>query len=568
MSNRFSLRLLIRYRAWVGLAGVAVIFLYLVFHAILRLGVISPLGSEASLKVLFRIINFTFILAITAVTLSIIAYTLTNLFPERFLAPLDAGETASLITRIVHLGFIFVITATIFGAVSYTLPRVLPPSFFDPVPKLDYALAIAKMFDPFDVDPMAKILDRIEIYPGFPYYSRESDHPTLWPVRVSSDRNALFLEYEDFLARYPVQEALAAASQGKEAADKIEILGGQNSDSDLAKAETILNLRSLFYNSLSSDPHALARYLGTEGATDFLRIEKTRQKLRQDFPNRFAIARIKNVGKRDAQNVTIEFDLFGELYDVAINADPGQIRNTQYDRAKNRIVIEQILPGSQVEIRLWYRYYSVKNRTFPDKRDFILELTQGIVINNVAVSEGITALNKKLMDGFSADELLYIGAAAKKDDYSNELAEYFKEQGKRLEEHMKNYDEEHPSFKDVSSKWLAASSRPDENVNAIWVRFDSKAGKAYKAIHVFHHPKGPYILLSSTDKDRDDFLRVEAALSNAYQGTVEGQISDRGDDICDTVSVANGFTQKGVAEQVDTFFGSAFNRVVIEAVYY
>lgn len=133
---------------------------------------------------------------------------------------------------------------------------------------------------------------------------------------------------------------------------------------------------------------------------------------------------------------------------------------------------------------------------------------------------------------------------------------------------MKNYDEEHPSFKDVSSKWLAASSRPDENVNAIWVRFDSKAGKAYKAIHVFHHPKGPYILLSSTDKDRDDFLRVEAALSNAYQGTVEGQISDRGDDICDTVSVANGFTQKGVAEQVDTFFGSAFNRVVIEAVYY
>jgi hypothetical protein len=133
---------------------------------------------------------------------------------------------------------------------------------------------------------------------------------------------------------------------------------------------------------------------------------------------------------------------------------------------------------------------------------------------------------------------------------------------------MESSEKEHPSFKDVSSEWLAASNRSDESVNAIWVTFASKAGKAYKAIHVFHQPSGPYVLLCSTDKDREDFSRVEAALSQVYQGTAEGRISDRGNDICDIVSVASGFTQKGVAEQVDTFFRRTFDRVAIEAVHY
>jgi len=519
MNIRSFLSRLIKFRAAMGVASIAIIVLYLVYLGILRLGIISTLGAEASFNILTRIINFTFILAITVFILSII---------------------------------------------SYTLHKVLPASFFEPIPKIEYAIAIAKMFDPYDVNPLAQINDRLELYPGFPYYSRESDHPTLWPLRVNRDRQALFLEYDTFLSRYPVVKALEASHGNK----GIQVFGKGFSASERDKIETIANLRAWFNDTLHGDHRAVEEHLGAEAAATFLRIEDTRSELRRHFPNRIALARIKNAGKRDARDVTIEFDLFGELYDVAINADPDRVRRAEYDRAKKHIVIEQILPGSQVEIRLWYQYYSVENKVFPDERDFILELTQGIVINNVAVSEGIAALNEKLMDGFSAYELLYIGAAAKKDDYSDELAKYFEEQGKRLEAHMKNYDEEHPSLKDVSSKQLAASNRPDESVNAIWVRFDSKAGMAYKAVHVFHHPEGPYILLSSTDRDREDFLRVEAALSNAYQGTAKGQISDRGDDICDIVSVANGFTQKGVAEQVDTFFQNNFDRVAIEAVHY
>jgi hypothetical protein len=570
MRNRLSLRLLIRLRAPIGVASVAVIILYFIYWGILRLGIITPLGSDASFNVITRIINFTFILALTTVTLSIISYTLPKILPAKFFAPLDPTATASLLTKVVNLGFILVVTATIFGAISYTLPKVLPPSFFEPLPKIEYATAIAKMFDPYEVSRSAQLLDRMEIYPGFPYYSRASDHPTLWPVRVSSDREALFLQYEAFIGRYAVEIAKAlAASQGDKAAkNSFQILGGGYSPSERAKIETILALRSWFYNTLAGDPQAAAQYLGQEGAAAFLRVEEARHRLRQHFPNRIAFIRIKNAGKRDARNVTVDFDLFGELYDIAINADPTQVHKAEYDRAKKRLVIEQVMPGSLSEIQLWYRYYSVKNRVFPDERDFILELTQGLVINNIAVSNGIATLNKELMHGFSAYECLYIGAAVKKDNYASDLAQYFEKQNQAYKKTMERYDQEHPSFKNVSPAWLAESSRPDASVNAVWVSFVSKAGKAYKAVHVFHHSKGPYILLSSKDKDREDFKRVEAGLAQAYQGTPEGQISERIDDICTSISVKSGFTQKGVAEQVDQFFRSAFERVAIEAVYY
>lgn len=566
-SNLFFRRL-INVRAYVGVAGIAVIILYFVYLGILRLGIISPLGAEASFTVISRIINFTFILATTAVVLSITAYTLPNILPAKLLAPLDPKATAGLVARVVDLMFTLGITATIFGAVSYTLPKVLPPSFFEPVPKIEYALAIVKMIDPYEVSNLSKIMDKIELYPGFPYYSRESDHPTLWPVRVTKDRAKLFQKYESFLLEFPEEIALALSAGNDESKSSIEILGGGYSNNERAKIETIANLRTFFYTTLDANPVALSRYLGRNATIRFLEIEKARVEIRQHFPNRLALLRIHNKGKRDARNVTIEFDLFGELYDTTINADPEQVRKAEYDRAKRRFEIEQIQPGSHVEIRLWYRYYSVENRVFPDERDFILELTQGLVVNNVVISDGLVVLNENLMEDFSVYERLYLGDAAKKDDYSKELTEYFKKKNKALAEHMKKYDEEHPSFKDVSPEWLAASNRPDESVNAIWARFTSKAGKSYKAIHVFNHPSGPYILLTSTDKEREDFTRVQAQLAEAYQGTADGSISDRGDDIVDTINVPGGFTQKGVAEMVKTFFRDTFDDVVIEAIHY
>lgn len=568
MSNRLFHHRLINVRAYVGLGGIAVIILYFVYVGILRLGIISPLGAEASFNIVSRIINFTFILAITAVVLSIISYTLPKILPAKFLAPLDPKATANLVGRVVDLMFTLGVIGTIFGTVSYALPKVLPASLFEPVPKIEYAVGIVKMFDPYDVSGTSKIMDTIELYPGFPYYSRESDHRTLWPMRVSEDRGKLSQQYESFLKEYPEEISRVTSLGNGESESSIKVLGGGYDNGARAQIEIIAMLRMSFYNTLGGDLAALSRYLGPEATNSFIEIEKSRAELRRHFPNRLALLRINNTGKRDARKVTIEFDLFGELYDTSINADPNEVRKAEYDRAKKRFVIEQILPGSQVEIRLWYRYYSVENRMFPDERDFILELTQGLVINNVVISDGLVALNEKLMEDFSAYESLYLGDAAKKDDYSEELMEYFEKKEEATAEHLKRYEEEHPSFKDVSPEWLAASNRPDESVNAIWVRFTSKSGESYRAIHVFNHPGGPYILLSSKDKEQEDFSRVQAVLAEAYQGVPDGSISDRGDDICGAIRVPEGFTQKGVAEMVETFFRNTFDGVAIESVHY
>jgi len=518
MGSRSFLSLLIKSRVYLGVVGLIVIVFYFIYLGILRLGIISPLGVEASFSILSKIINYTFFLAITSVVLSVLAY---------------------------------------------ILSKVLPPSFFEPVPKIEYALAIAKMFDPVEQDGMAKIMDQLEIYPGFPYYSRESDHPSLWPLRVAHDRQALFSQYKAFLDTYPISNTLAGLGD-----NTIQILGGNYISDERTQLELIAKLRALFNNQLGREPAALTEIIGAEAATAFITVEAQREQIRQQFPNRFAVLRIKNIGKRDAQNVTVEFDLFGALYDFAINDDPQQVHHAEYDRAKKRIMLDKVLPGYQVDVRFWYQYYSVDNRVFPDKSDFIIELTQGLIINNFVVSEGKAVANNKLIEDFSPYELLYVGSASKKDDYSSDLKQYFEKKSALSKEHFKQYDEEHPSFKDVSPEWLASSKRADESVNAVWISFTSKAGKSYKAIHVFRHPNGPYILLSSRSKDRDDFLNVEKEIEDAYQGIAENNINDRGDDICDVISVAHGFTQKGISEQIEVFFRNVFDNVIVEAVHF
>jgi hypothetical protein len=123
------------------------------------------------------------------------------------------------------------------------------------------------------------------------------------------------------------------------------------------------------------------------------------------------------------------------------------------------------------------------------------------------------------------------------------------------------------SVKQAPAILSAPAGKTDTTVTSIWVRFVSKAGKAYKAVHVFQHPKGPYILLSSKDKDVDDFRSVEALLSGAYKGIPEETITDRLSDICIVIKVPSGFTQGSVVKNVDTFFKNTFSKVAIEAVY-
>jgi hypothetical protein len=122
-------------------------------------------------------------------------------------------------------------------------------------------------------------------------------------------------------------------------------------------------------------------------------------------------------------------------------------------------------------------------------------------------------------------------------------------------------------YENVSTTWLARSTRPDAELYAVWVTFTSKAGRSYTAVHV-PRQGDPYILLTSSNKDQSDFRYVAQILEKEYRGTGQDAVTDRGDDISMVISVPGGFTQKGIAAEVEQFFRTVFSNVNISKVYY
>lgn len=77
--------------------------------------------------------------------------------------------------------------------------------------------------------------------------------------------------------------------------------------------------------------------------------------------------------------------------------------------------------------------------------------------------------------------------------------------------------------RDLTADELRGSRLQDETLQAVWAQLVSDDGKHYMAIHVPRHPNGPYILLSSRGRDRDDFVRVRQEISELVKGKPEGR---------------------------------------------
>lgn len=497
------LQWLIRRRTPLGVAGVAIILLYLVYRLILEQAEFGPIASGDTVALLRTIINFTFIVAITAVVLS---------------------------------------------TVSFTLPRLLPERLLTPLPKVEYGIAVLEMFDPVQQGGTAPIMDRIEPYPGFPYYSRESDHPDFWPSRVWDDRQRLTSLYAEFFSDQDLRERLKQNPQFDSEGSRVELVGGDPRDEQRGLMNLITNLRNFAHFTLGGDLNALAEAIGPEHVQRFVELEQARENLHQDFPNRIAILRLKNASKQNLLDLLIEIEIHGPVYATKISADEEQVKHTHYDVGSQRITISELFPNYMVEIRIWYSYLPVGRRVFPDERHFIVELSQGVIVNNISVSEGAVRFNKELIEDIAGYNLLYAGSAEKKDDYSKELEAYFAKSAEQAEEHWREYELDHPTLENLDFDSLARSDIPDSNVTSIWIGFQSKTSKSYHAVHVFSHPKGPYVLLASVDRDREDFHQVGARLTEAFNGSLDGEITDRTDDISQTINVSEGFTQAGIAE--------------------
>lgn len=111
---------------------------------------------------------------------------------------------------------------------------------------------------------------------------------------------------------------------------------------------------------------------------------------------------------------------------------------------------------------------------------------------------------------------------------------------------------------------------PDSRVYTIWVVFRSERGRGYTAVYVFEHPNGPYILLSSNDKDWGDFMTMSRVIAKEMNGVPEHYIPDRGEDICQTIRLQKvpQERQLWVAEKCITFYARRFSGVEIQAVHF
>lgn len=506
------------YRGAVGVAGLIVIGVLLVLLQILRLSIFAPIGAADTMGLLSLIVRSVFWLAVTAVVVSGAAY-------------------------------------------------VLPPSIFIPPAKVEYAVAVFRMIDPVRLGGIAAINDKCEPYVAFPYYSRESDHPSYWPARVWKDRQALSNRYDAYFGRADVQAAFAAARARLGDDSQIEFMSSAPGGAD-PLATVIASARMFFNLHLNGDAAALLEALGAPLAREFLSLEQARNELRLQLPNRIAILRIGNAGPRTARNITIDYEVAGRIYDTKLRAVAKDASEPQLP-FEHRLTIPALLSGQAYDVTVWYHYQSVDERVFPDKINFIQELTQGFTISNIAAATGARVTFKPdLLREVPAYERLYDGDGRVAANPEPQLAALFKSRDSAIAASIESYEERHATAKDIALDKLCEFPVEEARITSIWVRFQSPAGKRYCAVCVYAHPSGPYVLLSSEDRERADFALVRTALARALGGEPETAITDRTDDICSTISMASGIDRPAIAKAFSELETAGFRNARVEKLNY
>ena len=441
--------------------------------------------------------------------------------------------------------FVIALVTIVLAIVAYILPKVIPREWLVKPPRLEYGVAVFKMFDPGQT-PMGQLMQSVEPFPGFPYFSRESDHPSEWPPRVWADRSKLWEKYLSFYQDPEVRKRLAAAKDFDPKAAQWVRSGPPDPEQEIKGY--ISSARSYLYEQAKNGGvEGLTAILGEEKTERFIEVEKQRGEIQAYFPNRLAIVRLQNSGTRDIVNLGVELEVAGGVYDRVIDADPEKVRNFGWEGDAQRVTFERLPRGYTAQIRLWYSYQGVSERAFPDKINFIQELTQGVKIANIAATQTAVSYSPEILEDLKGYERLYLGDARKKDSYEKELEVLFAKRAKEFAEHMKEYDKQHPTLKNLTVEQLGKVNVDDKHVYTIWMTFRSPGNRAYEAVYVFTHPKGPYVSLASKDRDKADMKLLSAKFAELYEGEAEAEISDRSGEICVSVNVAQGFTQAKIA---------------------
>jgi hypothetical protein len=517
---------------------------------------------EGFLRVAMR---FRSPLAVTGVSLLAVYALVSKILTSVRFQPLTSQGSYSIVRLILDQVFLIALVAIVLSIAAYIVPKIIPKSAFAPTPRVDYALAVFRMFDPSD-DPAANLFRTLEPYPGFPFYSRESNHSSAWPQRVWTDRQKLSQEQDAFYLDPVLQAALKNDKSFNPRSSQV-FGGGPLPDEEREGQNLLLSTRIHLYHLFSNGGPDAINQLGPF-AERFVRVERGREALRQEFPNRIAIVRLKSTGRVDVPNLGVEFEIAGSLYDCRIDADPAKVLQSSWDYAAQRIRFDRLPRDYTAEIRLYYQYQSLSERVFPDKINFIQELTQGIRIANITASRTEVRFDPALLDQVAGIERMYLGDARKKDSYEPELAAQQEKLGEQMVASMKRYQESHPTLKDLPLDRLNTLDIPQEQMDNVWVSWRSPAGRSYTGVHVFTHVSGSSVLLSSRDRDREDFTRVAEDVAAGWHTSVTEPISDRQDDICMSIQVKDGFTAKAIFAACEQLTQKGYSGFRVANVYY
>jgi hypothetical protein len=273
-------------------------------------------------------------------------------------------------------------------------PRSSPPKFFA-YPGVVYEAAVVELILP-TIDPIAAILNQLEPYPGFPYYSDTSDKPTQWPPRVGKDRTAFHGLVEQQLSGAAGAEL---ASWVKHSKPTLQIIGGDEGELDLE--QNYARLRSLLTTN-HGDFAKIGSIVGPQCAKALATLEAARRKLASNLPNRALILRVRNRQIQDVENFTAEFKVGGSVYDVAVNEEGEKARSLEWSPDRINVDIARLRPGYMVDIEIWYNYLPPERRVFVDAADIEWAKTQGVVIGNLGISNAQLRRSPSLLTDLNA----------------------------------------------------------------------------------------------------------------------------------------------------------------------
>ena len=255
-------------------------------------------------------------------------------------------------------------------------------------PGIVYDAAVIKLLKPTD-DPIGALNNRFEPYPGFPYYSEASDHPSQWPPRIFKDRT----EFTELIHELNSDQIKAELDRWPERLKTLHVAGR---GVDPAAVE-YSRLRLLLAEN-SDNYAAVSTKVGPQTTKVLQRLEERRQQIEETLPNRVLALRIENEKSVDAENFVVEINVAGAVYDVTLNLQGEAAKSQQWTPNRFTVEIPRLRPGYTADVQVWYQYQPLSEQVFPGRKDVEWDATEGVVINNLGISNERIRRDPHLLD--------------------------------------------------------------------------------------------------------------------------------------------------------------------------